>query len=384
MTRWGILTGEYPPQPGGVSDYTRLIAQGLSAAGDEVDVVAPTDGPAVATAPEWSTNKLRVHRLPRGFHFRNFRRIETILAAAKCDRVLVQYVPHSFGWKGMNIPLARWIRRELAPRFPVDVMFHEVIFPFSWFPLRYAILGQATAYMARQIASAADRIFVSVPAWQEIVGRLCPSAREALWLPVPSNVPSQVGDEAVAAVRSRLDCGTPIVGHFGTYGKFITDLLTPALERILAQRDDVRVLLMGRNSDDYRRQFLEARPRFSERVLVTGPLDGAAVAAHLRACDVLLQPYPDGVSSRRGSVMAGLCNGAAVVTNLGRLSDPLWSERGVAAVASPDATELAARCLELLADDASRRRIAAEGLALYAELFAPERTVRVLQDWKRT
>ena len=39
--RWAVLTGEYPPQSGGVSDYTRLVAKGLAAAGDQVVVYAP-------------------------------------------------------------------------------------------------------------------------------------------------------------------------------------------------------------------------------------------------------------------------------------------------------------------------------------------------------
>jgi hypothetical protein len=39
MTKWVILTGEYPPQP--VSDYTRQVAQGLAGAGDAVFVWAP-------------------------------------------------------------------------------------------------------------------------------------------------------------------------------------------------------------------------------------------------------------------------------------------------------------------------------------------------------
>ena len=41
MIRWVILTGEYPPQSGGVSDYTRLVVEGLAAVGDEVAVYAP-------------------------------------------------------------------------------------------------------------------------------------------------------------------------------------------------------------------------------------------------------------------------------------------------------------------------------------------------------
>ena len=41
MTTWHIITGEYPPAPGGVSDYTEAVAAGLAAAGDEVHVWCP-------------------------------------------------------------------------------------------------------------------------------------------------------------------------------------------------------------------------------------------------------------------------------------------------------------------------------------------------------
>jgi hypothetical protein len=39
--RWHMITGEYPPQAGGVSDYSRVVARGLAAAGDTVHVYAP-------------------------------------------------------------------------------------------------------------------------------------------------------------------------------------------------------------------------------------------------------------------------------------------------------------------------------------------------------
>src|SRR5256714_13899599 len=38
---WHLITCEYPPRTGGVSDYTRLVAEGLSEAGDEVHVWCP-------------------------------------------------------------------------------------------------------------------------------------------------------------------------------------------------------------------------------------------------------------------------------------------------------------------------------------------------------
>ena len=36
-----IITPEYPPQPGGVSDYTAQVAEGLAQEGEEVHVWCP-------------------------------------------------------------------------------------------------------------------------------------------------------------------------------------------------------------------------------------------------------------------------------------------------------------------------------------------------------
>ncbi len=38
---WHLLTGEYPPQPGGVSDHTWQVSEGLARAGCAVHVWAP-------------------------------------------------------------------------------------------------------------------------------------------------------------------------------------------------------------------------------------------------------------------------------------------------------------------------------------------------------
>src|SRR5262249_40199976 len=47
-TAWHLITGAYPPQPGGVSDYTHLVASGLAEAGDMVHVWCP---PAAGEPP---------------------------------------------------------------------------------------------------------------------------------------------------------------------------------------------------------------------------------------------------------------------------------------------------------------------------------------------
>ena len=61
-------------------------------------------------------------------------------------------------------------------------------------------------------------------------------------------------------------------------------------------------------------QALIAKLGLEPRVQWTGNLADAEVAAALNACDVLLMPYLDGASLRRGTLMAGLANGCAIVT----------------------------------------------------------------------
>ena len=84
MTRWAILTGEYPPQPGGVSDYTQLVARGLADAGDHVTVFAPDTGLPFDTAAG-----INVVGLTDRFGRRGLSEVEAAFTQEKPDRVLV-------------------------------------------------------------------------------------------------------------------------------------------------------------------------------------------------------------------------------------------------------------------------------------------------------
>jgi len=64
---WAIVTGEYPPQLGGVSDYTRLVADALVAAGDEVHIWAPALDSAGQLETVTHERGITVHRLPDHF-----------------------------------------------------------------------------------------------------------------------------------------------------------------------------------------------------------------------------------------------------------------------------------------------------------------------------
>ncbi|MCE9561938.1 MAG: hypothetical protein K8U57_07775 [Planctomycetes bacterium] len=378
MIRWAILTGEYPPQAGGVSDYTALIARRLTAEGDTVHVFAP----ATTSGAELADPGVTVHRLPGQFGPRSLTILDRLLSTRPLpDRILVQYVPHAFGFKAMNLLFAVWIASRARRLAPVWVMFHEVAFPFSWRPLKHVALGATTHVMARLLAGAADRVFVSVPAWGQMLKWICSGGRGPEWLPVPCTLETDPAPEAVGAVRSQVArVGMPLVGHFGTFGCLVADLLVPALLELLRLAPNTRILLVGRGSVEFATRFKATHPEWTTRVEATGGLPAQTVSAHLQACDVLIQPFPDGVSSRRTSAMAGLANGVPVVTNLGFLSEPLWACHAVVAAPTPDPIAIAKLGAALLADPVARTDLGRRAVALYRNTFAVEHTIAKLRE----
>jgi glycosyltransferase involved in cell wall biosynthesis len=98
------------------------------------------------------------------------------------------------------------------------------------------------------------------------------------------------------------------------------------------------------------------------------------VAAHLAACDLAVQPYPDGITARRTTAMAWLAAGVPVVTTGGPLTEPFWAaDRPVELAADP-----AAAAARLLDDPAARAALGGRGRAYYARHFAVGHTVTAL------
>jgi glycosyltransferase involved in cell wall biosynthesis len=173
-----------------------------------------------------------------------------------------------------------------------------------------------------------------------------------------------------------------VIGHFGTAREtWIAARLIAVVPRLLRERPEVTFLLVGRDSRELRTRLLSDVPQLAKRVHASGPLAPIDVSRHLGACDLMLQPYDDGVSTRRGSMMAALAHRRPVVTTSGLLTEPLWGRSG--AVALVDADDIAAMraALTHLVDDAGEReRLSAAAGALYRERFAIAHTIAALRE----
>ena len=371
---WHLLTGEFPPQPGGVSDYTWQVSEGLARAGQSVHVWAP--GERQDTAPEGVT----VHRLREGFGPRGLLKLERELARLPGPRrLLVQYVPHAFGYRAMNVPFALWLARRRGEE--VWTFFHEVCFPWGWNqPWRHNVLGAVTRVMAALVLARADRVLVSTPWWGRLLSR--PPRRVPLeWLPVPSNLPTHPPPGAVEAARAAWRTGpeSVLLGHLGTYGGLITAMLEEVLPALLRRDARRRVVLAGRGGTRFAEALTHRHPELAGRVHALGGLPAGELAATLKACDVLLQPFSDGLSTRRSSVMAGLGLGVPLVSNVGSATEPLWHGSGALALApEPTGASVLEAAEALLSAPESWPDLGRRAANFYTENFSLTHTLDVL------
>ena len=111
------------------------------------------------------------------------------------------------------------------------------------------------------------------------------------------------------------------------------------------------MLLIGRHSDAVASELTARHPDLADCLHGTGALSAEDISSHIHACDVMLQPYPDGVSTRRTSAMAALAHDRALVTTSGVLTEAFWGlDHTAILVPAADPAPLASAVAALLAD----------------------------------
>ena len=295
-------------------------------------------------------------------------------------RVVVQWVPHGYGRKGLNVAFAAWLRRRARAGDRIDLVVHEPFMDFlgrSWLQPVRALVQR---YMTWSAVQAADRVWMTIPGWE---GRLRFARRRGQpapqTLPVPGAVPVVRDRAAVAAVRAaRLHGKRHLIGYFGDDNGYARRALGATITRLSERGLESAFVCIGRGSTTLAHALRAGAPPSTVPISATARLPLAELSLHLQACDVLVQPYPDGVSGRRTTTVSALEHAVPVATTIGRWSEPFWSGtaavEGVPAAAPEELADAIGRLLE------PSRRVAARAAAtsLYYERFDPARTMDAL------
>lgn len=368
---WHLVTCEFPPQVGGVSDYSLALASALMDTGDPIHVWSSS---TAAAAPP--VHGITLHRSLGRFRPRDLWQTGRALDQIRGRRILLlQWVPHGYGCRAINLPFALWTAwRRWWHRDELHVMVHEPFIEWGWKPTRL-VVAFVQRMMLATLCAAADRVWVSTPYWTTIIRRFVPRSIPMQWLPVAMAIPGWAQDAPRTGSGNH---PTAVVGHLGTFSPLIEPLLDAALDVVL-ERSSATLRLIGRDSDRYRARFLQTRPAASHRVLATGAVDGDLLVRQLLSCDLMVQPYPDGVSARRTSTLLAMRLGVPVVTNRGHITEEFWAEHQAVALAGDVSGAAVGRCaVHLLDDEAARHALGRAARDLYDRVFDIRHTVAAL------
>lgn len=320
-----LITGEYPPDEGGVADYTLCLASALAERRVLVDVLTarrPGQRADRLPEPEETPAEMRgwvtTHRVVRSWGGGGLRDLRRALAVLRPHVVHIQYQAAAFDMAAAIhvAPLA--LRGRCGA---VVVTYHDLRVPYL-FPKAGPFRRAALRVMARL----SDAVVTTNAA---DLGKLVADRpdRPPTLIPIGSNVPDAPPPEYDRGRFRRaagIGDGTALVAFFGMLNESKgAGTLLQAVEVLAGQRRDVCLVMIGSSlgaSDPTNRAGLAAFESEVERrslgpiVRWTGHLPPGGVSAWLHAADVAALPYRDGASYRRGSLLAALEHGLPVVT----------------------------------------------------------------------
>jgi glycosyltransferase involved in cell wall biosynthesis len=380
--RIGLVTGEYPPDRGGVGDYTREIGKALGVLGHQVHVI--TSKSPVSSLQ----SSITVHREINNWGWGCWKQVLQIACRERLDVLNVQFQTAAYRMH----PAIHFVpkRRDRPP--VVVVTFHDLRVPYL-FPKAGPLRRKAIEMLAKR----ADGVIVTNLEDAVEISNLKSPIPNLVRIPIGSNIalclPEGYDRDALRA-RWGIESDDLLLGYFGFLNerKGGEDLIE-TLAALVSQGHPAHLLLIGGrvgSSDSTNVAYAKRVDRLiverglTERVHHTGFVPPDEVSASLKAVDVCVLPYRDGVSLRHGSLHACLAHGRAIVTTLPTVGTPEFRD-GESMSLSPaeDIKALASRVAQIATDPELRARLEHGAASLAVEFTwdrVAARTARFFEE----
>ncbi len=375
--RIGFVTGEYPPMEGGVGAFTQELARGMAALGHEIHIITSRDARPADYLRRIATVRspidigfAQLHPHIGRWRWPSLAAVADIVLRQELDVVNIQYQAAAYNMRSPAINFLPWRLKGLAK---TAVTFHDLRTPYL-FPKAGWLRRTAVNFMARQ----AHGVIVTNREDHQLLIANCQLL--IVRIPIGSNIQAHVRDEAaVTAVRQQLglrsdDC---LLGYFGFLNQSKgADTLVAALAQLPPR---FHLLFIGgqtgaSDSDNNRAYLAALKARIAVagldgRVHWTGFVTDEQVSHFLHAADVMVMPYRDGASLRRGTLMAVLAHGRPLIaTTPATFTPELAHSENSWLVLPGDASGLSQAIQQVAADDPLRQKLGA-GAAQTAGLF---------------
>jgi glycosyltransferase involved in cell wall biosynthesis len=372
-----FITGEFPPMQGGVGDCTNEIAKELAARGAVMQVL--TSQLAIDNSQLSIPNsQFAIRPIIKNWDWSSLRVIKNVTREFVPGIVHIQYQTGAFGMHPAIDFLPRYFRlrwgavgRARRPR--VVTTFHDLRVPYL-FPKA----GPVREWVTRELARSSD---AAIATNEEDYDALTLHSKLCVLIPIGSNVstaPPPDFDRAAWRARFGVAENEMLLCYFG----FLNESKGgETLIRALAQTPNAKLVMIGGQvgaSDPTNAAYLEkvraliSKLGLIERVTWTNYTPPGIVTANFLASDICVLPYRDGASYRRGTLMAALAHGMAIVTTAPRVVGahrdallPQLCDGGNCLLVPPDdPTTLALAILRAAASPELRARIGADAREL--------------------
>ncbi|MEM9950649.1 MAG: glycosyltransferase family 4 protein [Chloroflexota bacterium] len=334
--RIGLVTGEYPPLKGGISNHVAVLAKYFTQHGHTTFIFSNNltqqqqrDIPLTNTVSKWGYT---ANRLVNEWAIKNQLDIVNLhfQTAAYDMSPWVHFMPHMID-------------------VPYVTTFHDLRFPYL-FPKA----GKLRDWIVMHLAKVSDGIIATNHEDYEHVKHL-----NAAMIPIGSSI-GYVTDVDCKAIRQKLDFRNDdfILAHFGfiNHSKGVDTLL-----HAIAQINDthLKLLLIGGRTgtaDKTNQSYADTidvlidNLSLTEQVHWTGFVTQEEVAMYLKAADLVVLPFKDGASFRRSSLMAAIEQACPIITTKPTVDIPEFSDGSVRLV-SPVNVDKLAEAIQLLRDN---------------------------------
>ncbi len=310
--RIGMITGEYPPMQGGIGAFTRILAGEMTTQGHEVFILS-------RVGTQNRDPSLNLNATIRKWRFGSLRTAQQWARDNRLDIVNIQYQTAAYNMS----PFIHFLPEAVHP-IPIVTTFHDLRFPYL-FPKAGALRN----WIVKRLANTSDGMIATNVEDARQIQRNCAI------IPIGSNIPHNKPVD-IQAWRSKAGAAPEdyIIVFFGLINR--SKGLATLLDS-MAQLKEIPLRLVivggGAGSSDPTNATticeIDAqieRLGLAPMIHKTGYVEEEAVSGYLAAADVVALPFEDGASYRRGSLMAAIEHGCAIVTTIPRVPTPAFMD----------------------------------------------------------
>jgi glycosyltransferase involved in cell wall biosynthesis len=399
-----VISAAFPPMRAGEADQIFHLCRHLSERGIDIHVLTTQ----MKTLPANLSFKVFPHM--RTWSWRDLPRLAKFMKYCSPDAVLLFYSDWTYGRHPM-VTFAPVLSKWVAPKAPFVTQFAIDRASIGASFLTRAILKAVSTclgsgridYVLGVLLPMSDRIVVFSERHRALLSEGNRQAEhKTMVIPPPPAIYMLAEDNGKARKRGRELLGVKpdefLIAHLGyIYSNKGVETLFEAFRALSTQNTKLRLVMVGgdltaSNNLSYAKQIEQIidQLELTEKIIWTGRFEWNSErgSLYLRAADVCVFPFTEGVTLNRSSLGVAAAHGLPIVTTKGQTVEAPFKDRVNVLLCPPnDPESIAAAVDSLIINPKLRARLAEGALQLARDWFswdkAVERTVHALENGRR-